>query len=103
MQFSFIPYLALSIAGIAILPSTANPVIIHTRITVRALLDPTFTSLIPTTTINPGIPLQPSTVTGNIPIASPDKTCERYLSSPSLKNYLSPIYISSEIDLNRRI
>lgn len=103
MQFSFMPYLALGIAGIAIISSTANPLMAHNHIPVRALLNPTSTSLILTTTTNPGTPLQPSTITANVPIASPTKTCERSWFLQSLKNYLSPIYIFSETDVKRHV
>lgn len=88
MQLFFNIYLALSIAGFAIIPSTANPVITHKPIPVGISLNATSTSLIPTTFINPGIPLQPSTITASVPTAIPTEGCEHSHFSPYLKNYL---------------
>lgn len=87
MQFSFNRLLALSLAGFAIIFSTANPVITHKPIpisfpTASSFLSPTpltttlgtsvnatSTSLIATTTTtsNPGIPLHPSTIQDQAP------------------------------------
>ncbi len=87
MQFSFNRLLALSLAGFAIIFSTANPVITHKPIpvsfpTTSSFLSPTpltttlgtsvnatSTSLIATTTTtsNPGIPLHPSTIQDQAP------------------------------------
>lgn len=97
MQFSFNTYLALIIAGVAIIPSTANVIITHKPIPVGTSLDATSTSLIPTTTTNLGIPLQPSSITANIPTATPNKGCEYSHYSPSLQNYL-PFFLTFPLE-----
>lgn len=93
MQFSF---LALIIAGVAIIPSTANvikPIPVGTSLDATS----TSTSLIPTTTTNLGVPLQPSSITANIPTATPNKGCEYSHYSPSPQNYL-PFFLTFPLE-----
>lgn len=114
MQFSVNPLLALSIAGFAIILSTASPVITHKPIpvsfpttssflppaplpTLETSVNATSTSLIVTTTTIPGIPHHPSTLKAQVPTTRPNggvAGCEYPHLSPSLKNSLSfSIYI----------
>ena len=115
MQFFLNPLLALSLAGFAIIFSTASPVITHKPIpvsspttssylpptpvpTLSTSVNATSTSLIATTITNPGIPLYPSTIKDQSPTTLPHSSgggCEYPHFSPSFK--ISPsfdIYLS---------